>query len=84
MRHCVCYPFYEEMSFECPYGATVFCIPIVFHGAFLGYIQGGYAHMHIVPERGSLYYAGKLHSGSQDPSAPDRQGYDRLLRGLPV
>lgn len=51
MRHCVCYPFYEEMSFECPYGATVFCIPIVFHGAFLGYIQGGYAHMHIVPER---------------------------------
>ena len=45
-------PFYEEMSFECSHGVTVFCTPIVFRGNFLGYIQGGYVHMHNVSEEG--------------------------------
>ena len=45
-------PFYEEMSFECPHGVTVFCTPIVFHGNFLGYIQGGYVHMHGISQEG--------------------------------
>ncbi len=45
-------PFYEEMSFECCHGVTVFCMPIVFRGTFLGYIQGGYVHMHTVPRKG--------------------------------
>ncbi len=45
-------PFYEETSFECPHGATVFCMPIVFHGNFLGYIQGGYVHMHGISQEG--------------------------------
>lgn len=44
-------PFYEEKIFECPYGATVFCVPVVFGGTFLGYIQGGYVHTHVVPDQ---------------------------------
>lgn len=52
MCHYISCPFYEEMIFECPRGVTVFCLPVIFHGAFLGYIQGGYVHMHAVPREG--------------------------------
>lgn len=45
-------PFTEERSFECAHGVTVFCVPIVFRGVFLGYVQGGYVHMHNVPKEG--------------------------------
>lgn len=48
-RYIAC-PFTEESSFECPHGVTVFYVPIIFHGVFLGYVQGGYVHMHSVPQ----------------------------------
>lgn len=40
--------------FECPYEVTVFYVPVLFRGAFLGYIQGGYVHMHSVHDE-SVY-----------------------------
>jgi len=50
MQNYIDCPFKEEQSFECPHGLTVFCVPIVFQGVFLGYVQGGYVHMHSVSE----------------------------------
>lgn len=50
MQNYVKCPLKEEQSFECPYGLTVFCVPIIFQGIFLGYIQGGYVHMHNIPD----------------------------------
>ena len=52
MQHYVASPFTEEGSFECPHEVTVFYFPILFRGVFLGYVQGGYAHMRSVPREG--------------------------------
>lgn len=53
---CMCHyiecPFTGEKSYECPHGVTVFYVPVIFRGAFLGYVQGGYVHVHSVPKEG--------------------------------
>lgn len=54
MCHLISCPFSETGSFECPYGATVFYVPLIFRGVFLGYVQGGYMHRHPIPDE-SVY-----------------------------
>lgn len=55
MNQLIPFPFTEEGHFECPYGLTVFYVPILFRGTFLGYIQGGYAHTHTVASEEEIY-----------------------------
>lgn len=52
MKHYIPCPFNEETEFECPHGVTVFIVPVLYRGNFLGYVQGGYVHTHHTEEEG--------------------------------
>lgn len=52
MCHYISCSFTEKGSFECPYGVTVFYVPVLYRENFLGYVQGGYVHTHDTDQDG--------------------------------